>query len=55
MPLDWPFAILGRSSRLKPRTRPTLPDARGGDIQPFVEGVDTVVGELRRRFGTSSA
>src|ERR1700694_1780083 len=51
MPLDRTFAILGQSSRLKPRTGPTLSGARGGDIQRFVDGVDTVVGELRPRCG----
>ena len=47
MPLGWTFAILGRSSSLGPGTRSTVSGARGGDIQQFVDGVDTVVGELR--------
>lgn len=54
MPLDRTFAILGWSARLKPRTRPTLPGARGGDIQQFVDGLDTVVGELRSRRANSA-
>lgn len=51
MPLDRTLAILGRFSSLKPRTRPTLSGVSGGDIQQFVDAVDTVVGELRPRWG----
>jgi hypothetical protein len=32
-----------------------LSGARGGDIEQFVDGVDTVVGELPPRCGASSA
>jgi len=51
MPLGWTFAILGRSSSLKPGTRPTVSGARRGDIQHFVDGLDAVVGELRSPGG----
>ena len=54
MPLDRTVAILGRSSS-QSLTRPILPGARGADIQQFVGGVDTVVGELRPRCGASLA
>src|ERR1700686_34641 len=36
MPLDWTVAILGRSSGLKPGTRPPVPGARAGDLRQFV-------------------
>jgi hypothetical protein len=55
MPLDRTFAILGRSTRLKPRTGTTLSGASGGDIQEFVDGLDTVVGELRSRRANSAS
>ena len=55
MPLDWTFAIPGRSSSLKPGTWPTVSGARAADIHQFVDRLGCAYSYPRRPLPATSA